>query len=128
MSGQAIEASAPESAVELEPVLRARQCLGPQPATPVLANPLIRNERSLFQHLEVPRDRGERDVEGFCKLPDRRLAAREPSQDRAARGIRERTESMVELHHITEVLFKQIVKSSLLRSGPEQALRCDGGP
>lgn len=57
---------------------------------------LAHEEPRLLEHPHVFGDGGQRDVERRGELADRRLALREPGQDRAAGRVRERGEGRVE--------------------------------
>src|SRR5208283_2212423 len=84
---EAIETAAPEAAVEIQPLRGARQRFASQAAATVLAVPLVQDQRGPLQHLEVPRDRGQRDLERFGEFADRQIPVREACEDRAAGRI-----------------------------------------
>lgn len=60
-----------------------------QPAAVHAAVLLARQQAGAFEDAQVFGDGGKRHVERLGEFGDRRLAAREPCQDGAARGVRE---------------------------------------
>ena len=93
---QSVEGLFPERAVLRDPVGGRAEWSGIE-ATVVNAPftaPL--QEPGLFEDLQVFRDRGQRDVEGFRELGDASFSEREAGEDRAARRIRERREGLIE--------------------------------
>src|SRR5690349_25080730 len=93
---EAIEALGPETLVEGEPVGSALEGGGVEPAAAVLAVADPGNEGGLLQHLQMARDRGERDLERCGQLVDRALSLHEPQQNRPARRIGQGGEGEVE--------------------------------
>src|SRR6185295_7880532 len=84
---EAIEALFPKAAVAFEPVVDALERLGLDAAGAPLRLAAARDQPGALQHLEVLGDRRKAHVEGFGQLGDRRLAQRQPSQDRPAGRI-----------------------------------------
>ena len=78
----------------------------------MFALPLVGNQRGVLQHFQVPGNGGQRNLERFGQLAHRRVAERQPGQDRAAGGIGQGRERGVELHHLTGMLINVLVKSS----------------
>src|SRR5215212_6796743 len=91
----------------LHPVhgLVERLCL--QPARPPLRLPAADDQPRPLEHLQVTRDRRQAHRKRLGELADRRLALREPAQDRAARRIGECSEGLAELvgRHLTARLI-----------------------
>jgi hypothetical protein len=55
-----------------------------------------REQAGLFEHAQVPGDRGSRDLEGLGEIAHGRLGLRQAGEDRPARRVGEGRESPVE--------------------------------
>src|SRR6476659_10392145 len=93
---QSIELSLPQLAVFLDIVGDLLEGRGSDSAGPPLRLASLRDEPRLLQHLQVPRDRGEADVEGLGELVDCGFARGEPREDGASRRIGEGRERHAE--------------------------------
>src|SRR5438445_258104 len=93
---QPFEALLPVAPVVLDPVSDVLERIGLQPAGPPLRLAAALDQARALEHLEVPGDRGEADVERLGQLHHRGLARSEARQDRAARGIGEGGEGAAE--------------------------------
>src|SRR5437773_10374744 len=80
-----------------EPIRRLPQRTRAQTADAPLRMHASLDQPRALEHVQVARNRRQRDVERLRQVADRRLAPREPGEDRAARRIGERGENDVEL-------------------------------
>jgi hypothetical protein len=94
--GQAVEALLPEGAVLCDPVGGGRERSGIE--TAVVDAPLATalQESGVLENLEVLRDGGKRNVEGFREVRDAGLPERQAREDGAPRRVRQRGERPVE--------------------------------
>ena len=99
MGFQAVEASAPESPIEVEPFLSMRQRLAIQSADTLFAAALIGNQRGLLQNLQMSRDRGRRDGEWLGQRPNIGFALGQTSQDGSAGAVCQGIKYGVEILH-----------------------------
>src|SRR6185312_2347240 len=113
MLGEAVEALGPEALVEAQPIRGFGETVGAQPAAAERAVALAIDEPRPLEHLEMPRNRRQRDAEGLGELAHRRLPGREPRQNGAPRRIGEGGKGLVEDScHLTTSLINKDVKSS----------------
>src|SRR5258707_8245638 len=113
MFGETVEALAPEAPLIGEPAGGVVECARAQPAAPVLTVANAADERGALEHLEMARDRRQRDGEGRGELVDRALALHQAREDRPPRRIGKRGEGPVEIgsrHHLTYLLINIYVK------------------
>jgi len=86
----------PESPVMRDPCRRIFHGLSGQPAAVYPAVDLAVEQPRRFKHAQVLGDRGQRHQKRLSQFRDHRFAACQSRQDRAPRGIRQRTESGVQ--------------------------------
>src|ERR1700679_2335533 len=110
MFRQLVERAAPESQMEFEPFFRLFQRFALEMAAAVLAGALVGDECRILQHLQVPRDGGQRDREGLCELAHRGVARAQAREDSPAGRGGEGGESRIELNHLTIMLSNGYVK------------------
>jgi hypothetical protein len=94
---ESVHALLPGPLARLHPLDGVVERLRPQAAWAGLSVAAALDQPGALEHLQVTRDRGQADRERLGQLVDRRLAVREPGEDRAARGIGEGGEREVEL-------------------------------
>jgi len=99
MCFQAVEASAPESPIEVEPLLSMCQRLAIQSADTLLATALIGNQRCLFQNLQMSRNRGRRDGEWLGQRPNIGFALGQTSKYCSAGTVSKGVKHGVEISH-----------------------------
>ena len=99
MGFQAVEASAPESPIEVEPLLSMRQRLAVQSTDTLLATALIGNQRCLFQHLQVSRNRGRGDGERLGQRPNIGFALGQTGEYCSAGSVSQGVKHGVEILH-----------------------------
>ena len=95
-SFERIQSLRPELLVEGEPLVRAAQRAGFEPAHMGPATHLATDQPGALERLDVLRRRGERDREGLCELTDGPFAGGEVGQHAAAGGVAEGVEDGVE--------------------------------
>ncbi|SRR5581483_1621115 len=95
-SVEACKARLPDRPILLEPRARFSERLPFEAAWPPLRVLPNTDQSRPFENLQVLGDRGLSDGEGLSELRDRSFAKREARQNRAARGIREREERVIE--------------------------------
>ncbi len=96
MTRERVETGGPESGVLLEPAHRVPQRTGRQRHAMHPAFDGAGQQSRVFEHADVLRDRGQRDLERLGQLRHRRGPARQPRQDRAPRRVRERAEDRIQ--------------------------------
>ena len=111
MRVEAREASDPEAAMEVEPIRRRGKRLGLEPAPAMFAVSLVGNQRRFFQHLQMPRDRRERNIEGLRQFPHGCLTLSQADENRPASRVGEGVEGVVQRVHLTAMLIHILVKS-----------------
>src|SRR4051794_39122491 len=94
---ECIEAAIPEMPVAIDPVRCRSECDGVQSRGTPLGIAPAGDQARLLQHLQVLRDRGQRHVERRGDVVHRRLASREPREDRPSRRISKRREGPAQL-------------------------------
>jgi hypothetical protein len=72
------------------------QGLALEVAAPPLGIALAHDEPGAFEHVDVARHRGQREIEGRGQLADGRVTLGEPREDGAARGVGEGREHGIE--------------------------------
>ena len=120
---QAIQPLVPKPAIAFQPVVDGPQAVGRDAARAPLRLPPARDQPGPLQHLEVLGDGRQADVEGFRQLRHRRLAERQPRQDRPAGRVGERCKGGAERvghGHCTIRLNNRWVKYAI-RGGPSRA-------
>src|SRR5712664_3077059 len=110
MPVEPIEAVAPESAIEIEPLAGRGQSTRVQAAHTMLPPAFTHDERGRLQDPQMTRNRGQRNIEGLRQFADRQLARGEAAQDGAARRVRERGEWRAEVMHLTSLLIHTMLK------------------
>ena len=95
--GEGIELRFPETPVVIDPICRFAQWPRAQPANaPLRIDPPL-NQPCALEHIQVARNRRQRDVERFGEIADGGVAAGKARQYRAARRIGKRSEDAIEL-------------------------------
>src|SRR5262249_46408635 len=82
-----VEALLPEAPIDREPVIDGLEAFWLELARPPLCFATARNETGAFEHLEMPRDRRQADVEGVSQLVHSGLALGEARQNGASRRV-----------------------------------------
>jgi len=92
-----VVALVPEALVLGQPGRRLAQWLGLEVADPRRCAPAARDQASLLEHLKVAGDGRLRHPERGRQRGDRCVSQRQPGEDGATRGIRQRGEDRVEI-------------------------------
>ena len=94
--GESVEALFPEGAVVRDPVGGGRKRFRVE--TTVVDPPLAAalDESRLFENPDVPRDGGQRDIEGLGEVGDPGLSERQPREDGPPCRVREGREGSIE--------------------------------
>src|SRR5262249_32777233 len=94
--GQEVELSLPVFAVAVDPDCRSGNRPGPQAAAADSPGASLLYEAGPHEHLDMPRHRLQRDVEGRRQLGHQQRLLAQPFQDRAPHRVREREEHAIE--------------------------------
>src|SRR5262252_1085078 len=87
VGGHLVEALLPEAPIDRQPVVDGLKAFWLELARPPLCLAAARNEASALEHLEMPGDRRQADLEGFGQLVHGGLAVCEARENGASRWV-----------------------------------------
>src|ERR1700712_3617765 len=126
-----VEALGPEALVEAQPLVRAGERAGAEPAPVRAAAYLAPDQSGGFKCLDVFGGRGQRHGMGRGELGDRSLAAREFPQHGPPGGVPKRVECGIKdamFNHKVEYSGSELIVNRIVEPWPVRSYCAEGGP